>query len=120
MSLLYSVLLYLAALPVAVWLLAAALSIVDTRHEVPALLHAALRFALGVVVILALAVLVQPVLVLIVGAALITVTVLHIGWFYALRKLLIGVPSYSLSPAYPPLLQADQAEEPADPENEPA
>ena len=99
---------------VAVWLLAAALSIVDTRHQVPALSHACLRFALGVVFILVLAVLTQPLLVLIVGAALLTVTLLHIAWFYALRKLFIGVPSYSLAPANPPLLQANQMEDPAD------
>ena len=113
MNLIYIVLLYLAALPLAVWLLAAALTIVDTRHEVQPLMYACLRFALSVVAILTLAVLTQPILALIVGAALITVTLLHIGWFYALRKLLIGAPSYSLAPAYPPLLQAHQAEDPA-------
>lgn len=98
---------FLLALPVAVWLLAAAASIIDVRHEPRALLRACLRLAISVVAVLMIALVTHPGVVVITGAAVITVTALHIAWFYILRKLLLGVPAYTLEPANPPLLQLE-------------
>ena len=85
---------FLVSLPIGVWLLAAVCTVVDEPNPIPAII----RLIGSVCVILLVMLATDRTLIVPFGAALMTVTLLHLFGFWALRHFCLGVPVIQRKP----------------------
>ncbi len=88
----------LVSIPGSVWLLAEILGIIDNYRTPSGVIRAVVRSAVGVVIVLGVAVLVHRDFVMVFATSFAAIVVLHFSWFFVMRRWLTGVPQYRLEP----------------------
>ena len=97
MTLLINAVVFVAALPLSVWLLSQMLALIDE----PDRSHPLIRLAASAIVVLTFLILTDRALWLPMSLAFGLVVALHLGYYYAFRTLFMGVPLYERSPPPP-------------------
>lgn len=106
MSAWISLLAFLFALPFAVWFLANIAAVIDEPDKAKPLV----RLTLSVCAVLVILMLTDRALLNALLAAFATVTLLHLGAFFLVRKRLVGVPIYEEEPPEIPLVEEEAPE----------